>query len=82
MRSIDDSALLTPRQRLHELSSIVAAGLLRICTLAALSGEDSGLARQEGDSPIFVAQKLGQSPNSGKPGLDVSGKTVLSFHSG
>ena len=67
MRSIDNPTFLTPEQRLLELSSIMAAGVLRLYARAALSSDDSGQINL---------------PNSGKPGLDVSEKTVLSVHSG
>jgi hypothetical protein len=67
MRSVDDPAISTPDQRLHDVANIMAAGLLRLHTRAALSGTDSG-------------QK--NLPDSGKPGLDVSQKTVLSVHCG
>jgi len=67
MRPSDDPALLTPDQRLGEVASIMATGVLRPGARAALSGDDSN-------------QK--NSPNSSKSGLDVSEKTVLGDQSG
>jgi hypothetical protein len=69
MRPIDDPTLLTPDQRLREVANIMATGVLRLHARAALSGDDSKLAgqegdsprREEGDSPIF-ARKIGTVP--------------------
>ena len=70
MRSIDDPALLTPDQRLAEVASILAAGVLRLHTRAAIP-----------DTPeqLLAPGNLGKSDS---PGLEVPGETVLSVHNG
>ncbi len=70
MRSIDDPALLTPDQRLAEVASILAAGVLRLHTWAAIPDD----AAQH-----TVRGNLGK---PGSPGLEVPGETVLSLHNG
>jgi hypothetical protein len=40
MRPIDDSSCLTPDERLSEVASILAAGVLRLHPSAALPGDD------------------------------------------
>jgi hypothetical protein len=67
MRSFDDPSFLTPDERLSEVASIMAAGVLRLHARAALSGHDLGPEK---------------SPNSGRPGLEVSEETVLSVQRG
>lgn len=67
MRSIDDPALLTPDQRRTEVASILAAGILRLHTRAALPADDPA---------------LGIAAESSRPGLEVPGETVLSVHNG
>lgn len=70
MRSIDDPALLTPEQRLAEVTSILAAGVLRLHTRAAIR-----------DDPVQLLTP-GNLGKSGSPGLEVPGETVLSVHNG
>ena len=70
MRSFEDPDLLTPDQRLAEVASILAAGLLRLHTRAALS--DNATDSSNAEKPA----------ESGSPGLEVSDKTVLSVHNG
>ena len=70
MRLIDDPSSLTPDERLTEVASILAAGILRLHTRAALP-EDVA----EHSAPENPA-------DSGSPGLEVPGETVLSVHSG
>ena len=67
MRSFDDPSTLTPDERLSEVASILAAGVLRLHAGAALSGDHLGPEKP---------------PNSGPTGLEVSGETVLSVHRG
>ena len=67
MRPIDDPSFLTPDERLSEVAGILAAGVLRLHARAALPGDNPGLEK---------------SPDSGPAGLEVSGETVLSVHSG
>jgi hypothetical protein len=67
MRPIDDPSSLTPDERLSEVATILAGGVLRLHARAALSG--GNLGREN-------------SLNSGPAGLEVSEETVLSVHSG
>jgi hypothetical protein len=67
MRPINDPSLLTPDERLSEVASILAAGILRLHARAALSGDHL---------------EPGESPNSSGIGLEVCGKTVLSVQRG
>jgi hypothetical protein len=67
MRPIDDPSFLTPDERLSEVASILAAGVLRLHAGAALSGDHLGPEK---------------SPNSAPAGLEVSEETVLSVHRG
>ena len=67
MRTFDNPSFLTPDERLSRVAAILAGGVLRLHTRAALSGDDP------------VPEK---SPNSGPAGLEVSEETVLSVHSG
>lgn len=70
MRSIDDPAHLTPDQRLAEVASILAVGVLRLHMRAAIP-DDAG--------QIPVPENLGKSDS---PGLAVPSETVLSVHNG
>ena len=67
MRPIDDATFLTPDERLDEVASIFAAGLLRLRARAALPGDDP--------TPEIL-------PDSGPTFLEVPAETVLSVHSG
>lgn len=67
MRSFDDPAAMTPDERLSEVASIFAAGILRLHARAALS---CGNSRPE------------EPQNSATPGLELSDETVLSVHCG
>ena len=67
MRSIEEPASLTSDERLSEVASILAEGILRLHARAALSG----------DSPIPKIL-----PDSGPSCLEVPADTVLSVHSG
>ncbi len=83
MRTFDDPSFLTPDERLSEVAAILAGGVLRLHTRAALSGDSP--AQDDGDSPIFVGQKAGQfpeSPDSAPTGLELSAETVLSVQGG
>ena len=68
MRSIDDPAHLTPDQRLAEVASILAVGVLRLHMRAAIPEDDEQLPA------------LGNLGKSDSPGLEVPGETVLSVH--
>ena len=70
MRSIDDPAHLTPDQRLAEVASILAVGVLRLHMRAAIP-EDAG--------QIPARENLRKSVS---PGLEVPGETVLTVHNG
>ena len=67
MRTFDNPSSLTPDERLSEVATILAGGVLRLHAQAALSGGNPGPDK---------------SPDSGSAGLEVSGETVLSVHSG
>ena len=67
MRPIDDPSSLTPDERLSEVATILAGGILRLYARSALPCDDPGPEK---------------SPNSGPAGLEVSEETVLSVHSG
>ena len=58
MRPFDDPSFLTPHERLSEVASIMAAGVLRLDAREVLSGDDLGR-----EIP----------PDSGPAGLEVSG---------
>jgi hypothetical protein len=67
MTSFDDPTSLTRGERLSAIAGILAAGILRLQSRAALltsAGESEHL------------------PDSGPACLDVSAKTVLSVHAG
>ena len=70
MRSIDDPAFLTPDQRLAEVASILAAGVLRLHARAAIPDDPEQLV---------APGNLGK---SGSPRLEVFDETVLSVHNG
>jgi hypothetical protein len=70
MRPSDDSIPLTPDERLAEVASILAAGVLRLHTRMALSPDAAGLSARK--SPA----------KSAAPGLEVPDETVLSVHNG
>jgi hypothetical protein len=70
MRSIDDPAIQTPDERLAEVASILAAGVLRLHMSAAIPA----------DAEQHLAPK--NLRKSGSPGLEVPGETVLSVHNG
>lgn len=70
MRPHDDPATMTADERLREVAAILAAGILRLRSRAALPadpGKHSGLKN---------------SPESRQDGLEVSAETVLSVHRG
>lgn len=70
MRPIDDPSRLTPDERLSEVASILAAGVLRFAARAALSD-----AAPELPAPEIPAE-------SASSCLEVSDETVLSVHNG
>ena len=70
MRPFDDPSSLTPDQRLAAVANILAAGILRLQTRAALSVESSELPGPE------------KPEDSVTPSLEVSDQTVLSVHNG
>ena len=70
MRPIDDSISLTPDERLAEVAGILAAGILRLHTRAALSPNAAGLSAAE------------KPTKSATPSLEVPDETVLSVHNG
>jgi hypothetical protein len=70
MRPHDDPAAMTADERLHEVAAILAAGILRLRSRAALPtdpGQDSGPKNLQ---------------ESGQDCLEVCGETVLSVHRG
>lgn len=69
MRPHDDPAAMTADERLREVAAILAAGILRLRSRAALPdlGKHSGPKNP---------------PESGQDCLEVSGETVLSVHRG
>lgn len=66
MPTCADAARLTSDERLREVASILAAGVLRLRRRAALPTDDSRK----------------QSAKSSAAGLEVSNETVLSVHTG
>jgi hypothetical protein len=70
MRPHDEPAAQTCDERLREVAAILAAGILRLHSRAAL--------------PADPAQHSGPEnpPESGQDCLEVPGKTVLSVHTG
>jgi hypothetical protein len=67
MTSFDDPASLTADDRLSAVASILAAGIIRLQSRAALLAQVA-----ESENP----------PDSSPACLDVSSKTVLSVHAG
>jgi hypothetical protein len=67
MRSFADPASMTPDERLSEVASIFAAGILRLHARAALSCDNSPPEKSQ---------------NSAPPGLELSDETVLSVNRG
>ena len=70
MRPIDDPSSLTPDQRLAEVASILAAGILRLDARAAMPDDVAGQVA------------LANPPESASSCLEVSDETVLSGHNG
>ena len=70
MRPIDDPSSLTPDQRRAAVANILAAGILRLQTRAALSDETSDLPGPK------------KPEDSAAPSLEVPDETVLSVHNG
>ncbi len=70
MRPIDDPSSLTPDQRRTAVANILAAGILRLHTRAALSDEATDLSGAK------------KPEDSATPSLEVSSQTVLSVHNG
>jgi hypothetical protein len=66
----EDTDLLTPDERFTEVASILAAGILRLHTRAALSEDTTNHS-----APENLAE-------SASPGLEVSDETVLSVPNG
>ena len=67
MRTTDDATALAPEQRLAELASIFAAGILRLRMRAATPADNSGPEKPS---------------ESGPERLELPAKTVLSVHGG
>ena len=67
MRPSDGDSLMTPEARLHELASILAAGILRRLTRSVAP---------KAERPSDDLEK------SGSARLEVPDKTVLSVHTG
>ena len=67
MRPTDDPSLLTPDQRLAEVASILATGVLRPHSRVAIPASDLG------------RENLAE---SGRGHLELPSKTVLSVHNG
>jgi hypothetical protein len=67
MRSFADPSSMTPDERLSEVASIFAAGILRLHARAALSCDNPGPEKSQ---------------NSDLLGLELSDETVLSVHCG
>ena len=70
MRPIEDPSSLTPDERFAEMAGILAAGILRLHTRAALPEDVAEQSAPE--NPV----------ETGSPGLEVPNETVLSVHSG
>ena len=68
MRPFDGPSSLTPDQRRAAVANILAAGILRLQTRAALSDETSDLPVPE------------KPAKSAAPSLEVPDETVLSVH--
>ncbi len=81
MRPHDDPAAMTADERLREVASILAAGILRLRSRAALPDDCLTLRPlPEGEGRGEGAPK--NPPESGQDCLEVPGKTVLSIHTG
>ena len=70
MRPFEDPDLLTPDQRLSEVAGILATGILRLHSRAALTDGES-----EDPAPKSVE-------DSASSCLELSAETVLSVHNG
>lgn len=70
MRPFDDSCSMTPDERRAAIASILASGILRLHTRAALTPEPG------------ASRGIENSQNPGISPLEVSDETVLSVHNG
>ena len=70
MRPFDDSRSMTPDERRAAIAKILAAGILRLHTRAALT---------PASAPSSDAENT---ENPGSPRLEVPDETVLSVHNG
>jgi hypothetical protein len=70
MRPSDDSDFLTPHERRSAVAGILAAGILRLHTRAALPGGPTDFSATE------------KTVKTVAPGLEVPAETVLSVHNG
>ena len=70
MRPFDDSLSMTPDERRFAIAQILAAGILRLHTRAALPSASASSSDAE------------NSENHGSPRLEVPDETVLSVHNG
>jgi hypothetical protein len=70
MRPFDDDPSPTPDERIHELASILAAGILRLYERAALPTRNAEVASPE------------DLEGTADPWLEVPGRTRLSVHVG
>ena len=70
MRPFDDSYIMTPDERRAAIAKILAAGILRLHTRAALTPASASSLDAE------------NTENPGSPRLEVPDETVLSVHNG
>ena len=70
MRPFDDSYSMTPDERRAAIAKILAAGILRLHTRAALPSASASFSDAENNE------------NLGSPRLEVPDETVLSVHNG
>ncbi|WDI40472.1 hypothetical protein [Bremerella sp. P1] len=70
MRPFDDSISMTPDERRAAIAKILAAGILRLHTRAALPSASAS------------SSDVKNTENPGSPRLEVPGETVLSVHNG
>ena len=70
MRSFDDSFSMTPDERRAAIAKILAAGILRLHTRAALPSASASTSDAK------------NTENPGAPRLEVPNETVLSVHNG
>jgi hypothetical protein len=70
MRPHHDPAAMTADERLHEVAAILAAGILRLRSRAALPTDPDQVSGPK------------NLPESGQGCLEVSGETVLTVHRG